>query len=83
MEMRDTFQGMAGISGLTAIIVSLICIGLSWWAMQNVKWELFIRHPQGAQGKLLQLLFAIIIGHFVAAFVIDYLSYTIMLRYMF
>lgn len=83
MEMRDTFQEMAGISGLTAIIVSLICIGLSWWAMQNVKWDLFIRHPRGAQGKLLQLLLAVIIGHFVAAFVIDYLRYTIMLRYMF
>lgn len=83
MELMDTFPSVAGVSGLTSIIVSLICIGLSWWAIQPLKWESFIRHPKSGQGKLLQLLIAVVLGHFVASFVIDYLGYTQMLRYIF
>ncbi|MDR0266713.1 DUF1146 family protein [Paenibacillus sp.] len=76
------FSGL-GVNGLISIIVSLICIGMSWWALQNLKLDLFIRHPKSAQGKLLQLLLAIILGHFVAKFILDYLSWSQMIKYMF
>ncbi|WP_410770627.1 DUF1146 family protein [Fontibacillus sp. BL9] len=72
-----------GVNGLTAILVSLACIALSWWALQNLKLDLFIRHPKGAQGKLLHLLLSVVLGRFVAAFVLEYWGYTQMLRYMF
>jgi uncharacterized membrane protein YwzB len=45
--------------------------------------ELVIRQPKSAQGRLLHLLIAIILGHAVAGFVIDYLSWTQMLRNLF
>ncbi|WP_199910031.1 DUF1146 family protein [Paenibacillus sp. CAA11] len=70
-------------NGLTSIIVSLVCVVLSWWALQNLKLDLFIRQPKGPQGKLLHLLLAIVLGRFVAAFVMDYWGYTQMLRYLF
>lgn len=73
----------ASVSGLVAIVVSLFCIWLSWWALQNLKLDLLIRNPKGTQGKLLHVLLAIVLGHFVAGFLLDYLSWSQMIRYMF
>lgn len=71
------------VGGLTAIIVSLVSIAVAFWALQNLKLDLVVRNPKGPQGKLLQLLLAVVLGHFVASFVLDYWGYTRMLRYMF
>lgn len=76
-------SSITAVSALTAIVVCLICIVLAFWALQNLKLDLFIRHPNAPQGKLLQLLLAIVLGKFVADFVIEYLSYTHMLRFLF
>ncbi|MEF2968177.1 DUF1146 family protein [Paenibacillus sp. M1] len=83
MNPVESIPAAVGVNGLTAILVSLACIALSWWALQNLKLDLIIRHPKGPQGKLLHLLLAICLGRFVAAFVLDYWGYTQMLRYMF
>lgn len=83
MNPMDSVPASVGMNGLTAILVSLACIVLSWWALQNLKLDLIIRHPKGPQGKLLQLLLAVVLGRFVAAFILEYLGYTQMLRYMF
>ncbi|SEU13719.1 DUF1146 family protein [Paenibacillus sp. NFR01] len=73
----------AGTSGLVSMIVSLFCVVLSWWALQNLKLDLVIRYPKSPQGRLLHLLLAIVLGHFVAGFLLDYLSWTGLIRYMF
>ncbi|GGF95953.1 DUF1146 family protein [Paenibacillus aceti] len=83
MHPVESVSASVGISGLTGIIVSLACIAISWWALQNLKLDLVIRNPKGPQGKLLLLLLAVVLGRFVAAFVLDYWGYTQMLRYMF
>lgn len=72
-----------GANGLLSIFISLLCIGLSFWALQNLKLDLLIRHPKSAAGKLLQLLLAIVLGHFVSAFLLDYIRWTQSLRFMF
>ncbi|MCJ8012789.1 DUF1146 family protein [Paenibacillus sp. KQZ6P-2] len=82
-NLANNLTGNLGVSGLISIIVSLICIGLSWWSLQNLKLDLFIRHPKSAQGKLLQLLLAIVLGHFVSKFLLDYLTWSQMIKYMF
>lgn len=83
MSPAESVPVTVGVNGLTAIVVSLACIALSWWALQNLKLDLVIRYPKGPQGKLLHLLLAIVLGHFVASFVMEYWGYTQMLRYMF
>lgn len=83
MNPVDTVSTQVGVSGLTAILISLLCIALSWWALQSLKLDLFVRHPKGPQGKLLQLLLSVVLGHFVASFIMDYLGYTQMLRHLF
>ncbi|ACX68109.1 MULTISPECIES: DUF1146 family protein [Bacillales] len=75
--------GAVGVSGLISIVVSLVCIALAWWALQQVKLDLVVRHPKGPQGKLLHLLLAVVLGRFVAEFLIDYITWSQMIRYMF
>jgi len=82
-NFANNLVGSLGVTGLISMIVSLACIGLSWWALQNLKLDLFIRFPKSPQGKLLHLLLAIILGHFVARFLLDYLNWSQMLKYMF
>ncbi|WP_433941629.1 DUF1146 family protein [Paenibacillus lautus] len=75
--------GAVGVSGLISIVVSLVCIALAWWALQQVKLDLVVRHPKGPQGKLLHLLLAVVLGRIVAEFLIDYITWSQMIRYMF
>ncbi|WP_410512638.1 DUF1146 family protein [Paenibacillus sp. BR2-3] len=83
-EMLPTaVSSTVGTSGLVSMIVSLLCVVLSWWALQNLKLDLVIRYPKSPQGRLLHLLLAIVLGHFVAGFLIDYLSWSGQIRYMF
>lgn len=81
--LQDGLSRAAGSSSLVSMIVSLLCVVLSWWALQNLKLDLFIRYPKSPQGRLLHLLIAIVLGHFVAGFFLDYLSWSGMLRYLF
>lgn len=81
--MSNTVSEVVSVGGLVSIIVSLFCIWLSWWALQNLKLDLVIRNPKGAQGRLLHVLLAVVLGHFVAGFLLDYLTWSQMLRFMF
>jgi uncharacterized integral membrane protein (TIGR02327 family) len=76
-------SGAIGRSGLVSMIVSLLCVVLSWWALQNLKLDLIIRYPKSPQSRLLHLLLAIVLGHFVAGFLLDYLGWSTQIRHMF
>ncbi|TVX89482.1 DUF1146 family protein [Paenibacillus agilis] len=83
--MEDTLRDVsmtAGMSGIVNMVVALLCIAISWWALQHVKLDLFIKYPQGPQGRVIRLLLAIIMGRAVASFFIDYLTWTNALRFL-
>ncbi|PYE50683.1 DUF1146 domain-containing protein [Paenibacillus barcinonensis] len=82
-DLANQVNQTLSTNSLISMLVSLLCIAISWWALQNLKLDLVIRQPRGAQGRLLHLLLAIILGHAVAGFVIDYLSWTQMLKNLF
>ncbi|CAI6081155.1 hypothetical protein PAECIP112173_03126 [Paenibacillus sp. JJ-100] len=82
-DLANQVNQALSANSLISMVVSLLCIAISWWALQNLKLDLVIRQPRGAQGRLLHLLLAIILGHAVAGFVLDYLSWTQMLRNLF
>ncbi|AIQ71374.1 DUF1146 family protein [Paenibacillus graminis] len=85
MDQRfyDELSSSIGTSGLVSMIVSLFCVAISWWALQNLKLDLVIRYPKSPQGRLLHLLLAIVLGHFVAGFLLDYLGWSGQIRNMF
>ncbi|MRN54254.1 MULTISPECIES: DUF1146 family protein [Paenibacillus] len=79
MELLSTI----GSSGVVSMTVSLFCVAISWWALQNLKLELVIRYPKSPQGRLLHLLLAIVLGHFVAGFLLEYMGWSGQIRNMF
>lgn len=58
--MEDILSGglssAVGTSSMVSMIVSLLSVVLSWWALQNLKLDLVIRYPKSPQGRLLHLL---------------------------
>ncbi|WP_339318550.1 DUF1146 family protein [Paenibacillus sp. FSL R10-2734] len=81
--LSNGWSSAAGTSSMVSMIVSLLSVVLSWWALQNLKLDLVIRYPKSPQGRLLHLLLAIVLGRLVAGFFLDYLSWSGMIRYMF
>ncbi|NEW08886.1 DUF1146 domain-containing protein [Paenibacillus sp. SYP-B3998] len=58
------------------IAVYIVCIGLSWWALQSFRFDVLLRRPKGAQAIMLQILLSIGLGHLVASFFIQYLGFS-------
>lgn len=72
-----------GMTGLVSITVVLLCIGLSWWALQQFRFDLFVKQPRSAPAKMLQVLLSIALGYQIARFVLDYYNWSTLLKGMF
>lgn len=72
-----------GINSLLSIVSHLLFIGLSWWALQALDFERFLRKNRVAQARLLYLFLAITIGSAVSNFFLDYLFWTQRIPYLF
>ncbi|KIL40627.1 membrane protein [Gordoniibacillus kamchatkensis] len=69
--------------GLINIFVYLLFIALSWWALQQFRFDVLLRQPKSAQGKMLQIFLSIALGYELARFFLDYLQYSLGLQRMF
>lgn len=81
--LNDQVNQAISTNSLIAMIISLSCIAIAWWSLQHLKLDLIVKHPKSPQARMLQLLLAIVLGHFVSDFVLEYLSWTQMLKYLF
>ncbi|MDQ0339435.1 putative integral membrane protein (TIGR02327 family) [Caldalkalibacillus uzonensis] len=72
-----------GVQALINMILTLALITVSWWALQCIKLDLFVRDINGPQAKILQVAVAIALGYLLASFFIDYMQWTNWLRYLF
>ncbi len=80
MDGVNAAQRSQGISGVVNIIISIICIWLAWRALQSFRFDVFLRDPKGPQAKLLMILLSTVIGYLAAKFIIDYLSWSMMIK---
>ncbi len=71
------------IEGIIQIILSIIMIALSWWALQIVRWDLFLLTPNSPQAKILVIFLSIIVGSLVANFIMQYFSWSNLIKYLF
>lgn len=71
-----------GINSLLSIVSHLVFIGLTWWALQALDYERFLRKNRVAQARLLYLLIAIAIGSTVSNFFLDYLFWMQQIPYL-
>ncbi|MBN2980708.1 MULTISPECIES: DUF1146 family protein [Cohnella] len=81
----DTLNGYSsiGLDSLFAIVVTLGMIAVSWFLLQEVKWEAWFRHPRSPRARVLQLIIAVVVGHSLARFVLDYWGWTESLKWLF
>ncbi|MCI1694675.1 DUF1146 family protein [Aneurinibacillus aneurinilyticus] len=74
---------MMAIAGVINILLSLVFIALSFWALQAFRFDLFVSNPKGPRAILLQIFLSIFIGHGVASFFTEYFGWTQLLRQFF
>ncbi|MGG1314795.1 MULTISPECIES: DUF1146 family protein [Cohnella] len=82
MDATNAFYSI-GWNGLFSIFVTLGLIAVSWFLLREVRWEQWFRHPQSPRARVLQLIVAVIVGHLLARFVLDYWSWTESLKWLF
>jgi uncharacterized integral membrane protein (TIGR02327 family) len=77
--------GLSGAASMAIvyIVIYLLCIALSWWALQEFRFDLFLKKPRSAAAKLLQIFLSIALGHLVASFFVQYLNLSMGLKLMF
>ncbi|NEU03194.1 DUF1146 domain-containing protein, partial [Escherichia coli] len=72
-----------GQQAAIGIVVHLIFIAVTWWALQAVNIDPLIKKGKVVQARLLMILLTIAIGTAVANFFLDYLNYSQQLPYLF
>jgi uncharacterized integral membrane protein (TIGR02327 family) len=72
-----------GISGMFNIVVTLLSIGITWWCLQIINFDVLMKNAKSGQSKILQIILSIVLGYNLAKFVIDYTYWSTMLKHMF
>lgn len=65
------------------IAVYILAVGLSWWALQEFRFDLFLKRPHSGKAKMLMIFLSLGLGHLVASFFLQYLSWSISLNQIF
>ena len=65
-----------GSQGMVAILTNLVCIALSWKALQAIRLDAIIKKNHVLEARLLYILAAIALGSLVANFFLDYLFWS-------
>ncbi|AUZ28174.1 hypothetical protein C1T28_19100 [Bacillus subtilis] len=76
-------MSVLGQQAAIGIVVHLIFIVVTWWALQAVNIDPLIKKGKVVQARLLMILLTIAIGTAVANFFLDYLNYSQQLPYLF
>ncbi|WP_018132950.1 DUF1146 family protein [Effusibacillus pohliae] len=71
-----------GVYGLMQLIVYLIAIAVAWYASGSIKWDLFLRDHRGGPAVVLRLIVAIVLGFQLGQFFLQYLSASLLLKYL-
>ena len=57
-----------GQEALLSILSHLVFIAVTWWALQSINFEKFLRKNRVAQARMLYVLVSIVIGSIVSEF---------------
>lgn len=79
----DSLYQAAGLSGLIQIILSLMCISVSWWALRTVRFDLWLKSVRSPQAVMLQMILSVVLGYQLARFLYDYANWSSMLKLFF
>ncbi|RYM05566.1 DUF1146 domain-containing protein [Sporolactobacillus sp. THM7-7] len=68
-----------GFYALLSLFIHLIALILTWWALQSLKIDVFMRRPKSLQSRILLILIALAISYPVARFFLDYMDWSLRL----
>lgn len=83
MADGSALSSFASFSSILNILVYLVCIAASWWALQEFRFDVLLKRPRSAQAIMLQILLSIALGQLVASFFMQYLGLSIGFSRMF
>ncbi|MFC7391852.1 DUF1146 family protein [Scopulibacillus cellulosilyticus] len=66
-----------GFQSVLYLIIHLIALIVTWWAIQCLKLDLFVHNPKGPKAKVLLIFITIAISYLVAKFFLDYLNWSL------
>ncbi|MCA0989016.1 DUF1146 family protein [Guptibacillus algicola] len=66
-----------------SIFIHLVFLLITWWALQTVRFDVFVKKPNSPQAKVLMILLTISIGSLTSSFFLDYYNWSIRLQYLF
>ncbi|GIQ70871.1 DUF1146 domain-containing protein [Xylanibacillus composti] len=82
-NVPDSLYQSVGMSGLIQIIFTLVCITASWWALQSVRFDLWLKSVRSPQAIMLQVILSVVLGYQLARFLYDYANWSSMLKLIF
>lgn len=82
-ETGSSFYFSLGLTGMTYIFITLVCIACAWWGIQQLRLDVFMKNPRSTPARLLQVFASVALGYQVASFLIAYFEWTGMLKGMF
>ncbi|MED3623885.1 DUF1146 family protein [Neobacillus thermocopriae] len=71
-----------GQIALVSILMHLVTIAISWWALQALRLDKLLKPNHVFQARLLYVLLAIVIGSLVGNFFLDYLQWSKQLPFL-
>lgn len=72
-----------GQQAILGIIIHLVFFAITWWALQALNFDKFLRANKVFQARLLYIMLTIALGSLVSNFFLDYLSWSTNLSYFF
>jgi uncharacterized integral membrane protein (TIGR02327 family) len=76
-SVTEKMIGYNSAMNLIEIVIYLVAIGISWWALQEVRFDVFLKRPKSRAAKLLQLLLSIALGYGVGGFLTHYVNLSV------
>ncbi|ASS73866.1 hypothetical protein CIG75_02010 [Tumebacillus algifaecis] len=77
---QETGMGWISLFNLAFLIFGVL---IAWYALQVVRWEVFLKEAKGRPAAVLRLLVAILLGYQLAKFANEYMMSTMMLKQFF
>lgn len=68
-----------GTQAAVYLFVHIVVLLITWWALQSVKWDFFLKNPKSARSKTLIVFLTIAISYLVSTFFLDYLNKSLLL----
>ena len=63
-----------GVYAAIYLFIHILALIVTWWAVQSIKFDVFMKNPSGPRAKVLMILITIAISYPVGEFFVNYLN---------